>query len=220
MTLKTIVYVDGYNLYYGRLRNTGDTCYKWLDIVKLFQHILNVQNPNTEIVKIKFFTAPALGKFSSHGEESSKAQQSYHRALKHLYPDLIEIIEGTQSCVPKPLPDAKDKECFDKTKRQWVWLLEEKMTDVAIAVAMYRDVIQSKCEQVVLCSNDSDMKPSLVAIKEDAPSCRIGVVMPIPPPKVSNSGNKRRVSGTLEQLSDWTRSHINDDELINAFVTR
>ncbi len=30
---KTIVYVDGFNLYYGVLKNTG---YKWLDLERFF----------------------------------------------------------------------------------------------------------------------------------------------------------------------------------------
>lgn len=214
MTTKTIVYIDGYNLYYGRLRNNTQNC-KWLDVVKLLQHIVNEQSPNNEIVKVKYFTAPALGKFASHGNKSSEAQQTYHRALKQLYPDLIEIIEGTQSIVPKPLPEYINKDCFDKTKRQWVWLLEEKMTDVAIALAMYRDTMKGHCEQIVLCSNDSDMKPALEAIKQDSPNCKIGIVMPISPPD-KTATKARRVSGSLEKLSDWTRHHINDDELLNA----
>ena len=37
--IKTIVYIDGYNLYYGRLRNNSNN-FKWLDIVKLFQSII------------------------------------------------------------------------------------------------------------------------------------------------------------------------------------
>jgi len=34
--LRTAIYIDGYNLYYGRLR---DTQYKWLDVVALFSQI-------------------------------------------------------------------------------------------------------------------------------------------------------------------------------------
>ena len=37
---KTAVYVDGYNLYYGRLRNSA---YKWLDVVALFDGLLKVK---------------------------------------------------------------------------------------------------------------------------------------------------------------------------------
>ena len=49
---ESIVYVDGFNLYYGTLKNTK---YKWLNIELLCQNLLK-QN---RILKIKYFTARA-----------------------------------------------------------------------------------------------------------------------------------------------------------------
>ena len=37
---RTAVYIDGYNLYYGRLRHTA---HKWLDVVALFEAILRIR---------------------------------------------------------------------------------------------------------------------------------------------------------------------------------
>ena len=55
---RTIVYIDGYNLYYSRLRGSP---YKWLDLVSLFRnHILHAQMPDAEIAAVKYFTAPAM----------------------------------------------------------------------------------------------------------------------------------------------------------------
>lgn len=48
--LKTNVYIDGFNLYYGSLNGTP---YKWLDIGKLCHAML----PLHAIQDIKFFTA-------------------------------------------------------------------------------------------------------------------------------------------------------------------
>ncbi len=48
--VRTIVYVDGFNLYYGAVKETP---HKWLDILKLCQLLL----PKKQIVKIKYFTA-------------------------------------------------------------------------------------------------------------------------------------------------------------------
>lgn len=216
---KTIVYIDGYNLYYGRLRNPQTPLnYKWLDLVKLFQNLLKAQDPNSEIVKVKYFTAPALGKFASHGNQSSDAQDAYHRALNYLYPDLLEIIMGKHVAAAKPLPayNPDTPKAFDKSQRNWVWVLEEKMTDVQIALAMYKDVIQEKCSQVVLCSNDSDMLPSLQAIREEKPDFKIGVVMPVTPSKKGEES--RRISGSLDELATWTRRHLLDDELQQALL--
>ncbi len=55
--LRTAIYIDGYNLYYGRLRGTQ---YKWLDVVALFSQITRSIEPGSQIISVKFFTAPAL----------------------------------------------------------------------------------------------------------------------------------------------------------------
>jgi hypothetical protein len=44
------VYVDGFNLYYGCLRNTP---YKWLDIAKLCRFLL----PEYRVNRLRYFTA-------------------------------------------------------------------------------------------------------------------------------------------------------------------
>ncbi len=47
---RTIVFIDGFNLYYSRLRGSP---FKWLDIVALFRdQIVRVQDPNTEVVGV------------------------------------------------------------------------------------------------------------------------------------------------------------------------
>ena len=61
--MRTAVYIDGYNLYYGRLRHTS---YKWLDVVGLVEDILGVQDPESSVVAVKYFTAPALARFATH----------------------------------------------------------------------------------------------------------------------------------------------------------
>jgi hypothetical protein len=54
---KTAVYIDGYNLYYGRLRGTA---FKWLNVVSLFDAILAHRDQNESLARVNFFTAPAL----------------------------------------------------------------------------------------------------------------------------------------------------------------
>ncbi len=48
--MKTFVYVDAFNLYYGALKGTA---YKWLDL----QALCRVMIPRNEVVCIKYFTA-------------------------------------------------------------------------------------------------------------------------------------------------------------------
>lgn len=62
---RTTIYIDGYNLYYSRLKGTS---YKWLDIATLFRDcILLPQDPSAEVVAIKFFTAPVKASYARHG---------------------------------------------------------------------------------------------------------------------------------------------------------
>ncbi len=68
----TIVYVDGFNLYYGALRKTPN---RWLDIDKLCTLIL----PKNQIVQIKYFTALVSARPSD--PDQPVRQQTYLRAL-------------------------------------------------------------------------------------------------------------------------------------------
>jgi 6-hydroxy-3-succinoylpyridine 3-monooxygenase len=79
MTLRTRVYVDGYNLYYGCVRKTA---YKWLDICALAAQILATIRldvdgaPATfdlDPLAIKYFTAAILKNFARH-EDSVPSQ--------------------------------------------------------------------------------------------------------------------------------------------------
>lgn len=89
--MRTIAYVDGYNLYYGCLKNTP---YKWLDLFRLIEQILHIQNPNAQLVQVKYFTAPVKAKISSRGEQAAQAQSAYHRALESRG---VEIHQGWHS---------------------------------------------------------------------------------------------------------------------------
>lgn len=90
--LRTSVYIDGYNLYYGRLRGTS---YKWLDVVALFKNIVHTIAPASEVQAVRFFTAPVLARFARHGAQSMAAQNAYHRALENLCPDIFARISGS-----------------------------------------------------------------------------------------------------------------------------
>ena len=50
---KVIVYVDGFNFYYG-LKAKGWKKYYWLDIVKFFESMLSA---GQELVEVNYFSA-------------------------------------------------------------------------------------------------------------------------------------------------------------------
>ena len=70
---KTVVYVDGFNLYYGCLKATP---YRWLNLLKLSQLLL----PTHEILQIKYFTALVTSR--PKNPDQATRQQTYLRALQ------------------------------------------------------------------------------------------------------------------------------------------
>ena len=46
--MRTFVYVDGFNLYYGALKGTA---FRWLDLVSVFEKVLQ---PHHEILRVKY----------------------------------------------------------------------------------------------------------------------------------------------------------------------
>lgn len=118
--MKSIAYIDGYNLYYGCLKHTQD---KWLDPHKLLSTILKAQAPHANLIQVKYFTADIKAKIASHGQAAQSAQQSYHRALEHLYGPKVSVIKGYYSLERANLL-AYEKPP-NKEHRVDVWKLEE-----------------------------------------------------------------------------------------------
>ena len=81
MRNRSIIYIDGFNLYYGAVKNMP---WKWLGIERYFSPLL----PDDEIQIIKYFTAKMLG--------SHKANQgAYIKALLTL--NKVQIIYSLAS---------------------------------------------------------------------------------------------------------------------------
>ncbi len=198
--MRTIVYIDGFNLYFGSLKNTS---WKWLDISALATRLCKEQNPQAELVGIKYFTADIKAKLSKRGEASCKAQQDYLLALKTHSP-IIEIIKGKYFITRGTYHPYADPVDFDR--KHDVWKSEEKHTDVNIALHMLCDAIDKSCEQLVLFSNDSDISPAVRITKERNPGIKIGIVTPV-------RNSDRKPSADLHEYSDWLRHGIKTDEL-------
>ncbi len=81
--MRTRIYVDGFNLYYGAVKESP---FKWLDLVELARQILP---PGHTIEKVKYFTARVSGATDSG---APARQQIYINALRTL-PE-VEIYFG------------------------------------------------------------------------------------------------------------------------------
>lgn len=204
-----MVYVDGYNLYYGCLKGTD---YKWLDLQKLFRdQILPSSTPiPSSLVGIKLFTAPILEK-ASRALDSVSSQSRYLSALAKLYPKEIKVIKGYYS-LTKSKAKIIDAENPDKWPRDCqeiqVWKTEEKQSDVNLALHAYHDAISSSVDQVVIVTNDTDIAPALQMIR-DFTVVKIGVVIP-------TRNCDRNPNAALASHANWIRTHITDIELASS----
>jgi uncharacterized LabA/DUF88 family protein len=163
--MRTIVYIDGFNLYYRAVKNTN---YKWLDFKSLFRNLLSSEN---SIIQIKYFTALVSGK---QNPQKPIKQLTFIRALEAYIPE-IKIFYGhflsheISAPLSKPTPECKNVKII-KT--------EEKGSDVNIAVHLVNDAWLNNFDCAVVVSNDSDLAEALRLVKEHHPEKIIGLIMP------------------------------------------
>ena len=174
--IKTNIYIDGYNLYYGCLKHTS---YKWLDIDALFfDHILpSIKLPLAEHESscsirngrgcIKFFTAEISAKIAT-SDESLTSQRVYHTALDSK--ESVKIIKGRYAISKDrpflPHPNGKERPTENRDRVETL-KVEEKQTDVNIALHAYHDAItDSDLDQIVFVTNDIDLVPAIEFIKK------------------------------------------------------
>lgn len=152
--MKTIVYIDGFNLYYGAVK---DTPYKWLDISCLCKYLL----PNNQIIQIKYFTALV----SARPDDPDKPvrQQIYLRALRTIpnlqifYGHFLEHV--VRMPLAHPLPNGPKIVEVIKT--------EEKGSDVNLASHLINDGYQARYQVAVVVSNDSDLVEPIKIIRQE-----------------------------------------------------
>jgi NYN domain len=144
MQKRVVVYVDGFNLYYG-VRNYSGA--KWLNLDSLCRLLL----PHYDIHKIKYFTAQVSA--SPRDPNKPLRQQIFWRALRTI--PRLEIIEGHFISHPvevrpiAPIPGGPATVTIMKT--------EEKGSDVNLATHMIVDAVDGVFEIAVVISNDSDL---------------------------------------------------------------
>jgi hypothetical protein len=152
--MRTTIYVDGFNLYYRRLKRTR---FRWVNLQKLFSSILPSQY---KINQIHYFTAKV--KRSAHNPGAQGRQKTYLLALNTL-PNL-EIHYGQFFTHIVDRPEAANP-------RNMVPIInsEEKGTDVNLSVHLLNDAWKDKFDCAVLVTNDSDMAEAMKLVKDEFP---------------------------------------------------
>ena len=161
--MRTIIYVDGFNLYYGALKGTP---FKWLNILAMARKILS---PKNQIIGLKYFTARVLPRPDNPGQPLR--QEIYIRALKSL---------GAKCVFGRYLSHEVTMRVADpRATKPFVRVIktEEKGSDVNIAAHMLLDAFKNEYDCAVLISGDSDLKAPVDMVRNDF--CKtVGVINP------------------------------------------
>lgn len=159
---RAIVYVDGFNLYWG-MRDAYGRRYLWLDLQTLGQSLLQ---RGQRLVVVRYFTA------RTRRDPSGGARQSrYLEALSSC--DRLETHFGRYQ--------EKHMTCRGCGDR-WV-SYEEKETDVSIAANLVRDAARGSMDTAIVVSADADLLPAMKIAKEMQPT--MAVVAAFPPKRRS-----------------------------------
>ena len=160
MTLRTNVYIDGFNLYYGAVRNTP---YRWLNLRRLSEVLF----PNDQIERIWYFTA--LVNPRPHDLNATVLSSGV------AYMPTLDIVFGQFRERRTRLPFANPPPGGPKTVE--VIKPEEKGTDVNLATQLLVDGFKRNYEHAVVISNDSDLATPMRYIREEL-NLKVSVVNP------------------------------------------
>ncbi len=162
--MKTIVYVDGFNLYYRALKGTK---YKWLDLQALCKAVLPA---HCDIVGINYYTARVSGRV---GSDSAKDQNTYLKALKtipHLKTHLgsfqvtnkMMFLVQPVDFIPTNIVPAQPNPRYANVVKT-----EEKGSDVNLGVHLVRDAFMGAFDHAAVITNDTDLnEPLRIVVKE------------------------------------------------------
>lgn len=152
--MRTIVYIDGFNLYYRALQGTK---HKWLDIAALSAAVLP---ENCKIEAICYYTARVSGRLDI---DAPKRQHAYLRAIATLpnvkihYGNFLITKKWAGLVQPPEFRPDIDLSAEKKPEVAYIWKTEEKGSDVNLGVHLVRDACLKKFDLAAVLTNDTDL---------------------------------------------------------------
>ena len=160
--MRTIVYVDGFNLYYRALKKRPQ--HRWLNLKVMAEAVLSAQN---QIIKVNYYTARASGKLDP---DTPRRQQIYFDALATV-PE-IETTLG-KFLVTRPYAGLAPPPQGGKPPFQpWPSVVrivktEEKGSDVNLGAHLVRDAYTNAFDVAAVITNDTDLvEPVRIVVEE------------------------------------------------------
>lgn len=168
VSIKTNVYIDGFNFYYGALKNTP---HRWVNLRKLCELLL----PKNTVVEIKYFTA--LVSARPNDPDQPTRQQLYLRALRTVPGVSIHLGHFLSHEVKMPLVVAPgERQTYARVMKT-----EEKGSDVNLATHLLHDAHMGRFDVGVVVSNDSDLLEPIRIVRGQLGK-KVGILNPHPNP--------------------------------------
>lgn len=149
--MRTMLYIDGFNLYYSSVK---DTPLRWLDPVALVARAF----PRNQIIGTKYFTARVRA--LPHNTGQPLRQMVFWRALKTL-PNL-SIVEGDFRTRQVVAPVVAPPPNFIR-----VFKTDEKGSDVNLAAHLLLDGFRGNYDCAIVMSGDSDLVTPIRMVRDE-----------------------------------------------------
>lgn len=181
--MRTIAYIDGFNLYYRMLK--ARPAAKWLDPKRLVEHVLSKAH---DVTQVNYYIARVSAR--AHDPDAPARQAIYLKALSTI-PNLV-VHEG-KFLTSEPWMPLADPPRAKPDGYQWSTPLpsvvkvvksEEKGSDVNLGVHLVRDAFLDRFDVAIVVTNDSDLvEPIRIAVQEVGK--RVGLLVPVRYPTAS-----------------------------------
>jgi uncharacterized LabA/DUF88 family protein len=155
---KVYFLVDGFNIYHALDCNPAYHKFKWLSFARLARcYVLGADS----IEGVEFFTTLATW---------DPAKVARHKLL-------IKANEDEGVVVTYGEFKKKTRRC--SSCKQVISTVEEKQTDVNIALRLFQLAVEDRYDKAIIISGDTDLLPAVKAVQRTFPAKQIGVLLPI-----------------------------------------
>jgi hypothetical protein len=181
---RTIVYIDGFNLYYRALKGTA---HKWLDIAAMSATVLPSGH---QILAINYYTARVSGRVDP---AAPGRQHAYLRALETLpkvaihYGNFLASKKWAGLVQPPEFRPSFTLPIGAAPTVAYLWKTEEKGSDVNLGVHLVRDAFKGAFDVAAVLTNDTDLVEPLRIVTQEV-RLPITLLTPVakPAPSLAN----------------------------------
>jgi hypothetical protein len=178
---RTIVYIDGFNLYYRALKGTR---HKWLDIEAMSRAAL----PSTCVIeRVNYYTAHISGRVDP---DAPRRQHAYLRAIATLstvaihYGNFLVSQKWAGLVQPPEFRPVTTLSPGAAPQVAYVWKTEEKGSDVNLGVHLVRDGFKGAFDLAAVLTNDTDLVEPIRIVTQEL-GLSVTLLTPIAKPATS-----------------------------------